>query len=59
MTILRTSTLRNYLNYIDDVTESYVKGSIIRFPRITEDYHYLKELSNEVGKGFYLGRENY
>ena len=59
MTILRTSTLRSYLNYIDDVTESYVKGSIIRFPRITEDYHYLKELSNEVGKGFYLGRENY
>lgn len=59
MTILRTSTLRSYLNYIDDVTESYVKGSIIRFPRITEDYNYLKELSNEVGKGFYLGRENY
>lgn len=59
MTILRTSTLRSYLNYVDDVTESYVKGSIIRFPRITEDYHYLKELSNEVGKGFYLGRENY
>lgn len=59
MTILKTSTLRNYLNYIDDVTESYVKGSIIRFPRLTEDFHYLKELSNEVGKGFYLGRENY
>lgn len=59
MTILKTSTIRSYLNYIDDVTESYVKGSIIRFPRITEDYHYLKELSNEVGKGFYLGRENY
>lgn len=59
MTILKTSTLRSYLNYIDDVTESYVRGSIIRFPRITEDFHYLKELSNEVGKGFYLGRENY
>lgn len=59
MTILKTSTLRSYLNYIDDVTESYVKGSIIRFPKIIEDFHYLKELSNEVGKGFYLGRENY
>ena len=59
MTILKTSTLRSYVNYIDDVTESYVKGSIIRFPKITEDFHYLKELSNEVGKGFYLGSENY
>mgnify|MGYP004693828423 CR=1 FL=1 len=59
MTILRTSTLRTYLNYSEDATESYIRGSIIRFPLLGEDFHYLKELSNEVGQGFYLGRENY
>lgn len=59
MTILKTSTLRTYLNYSEDATESYIKGAIIRFPLLKEDFHYLKELSNEVGKGFYLGRENY
>ena len=48
-----------YLNYKDEVEESYIKGAIIRFPNLSEDYDYAKELSNEVGKGFYLDRRWY
>lgn len=59
MTIMRTGTLRYFLNYKDEVEESYIKGAIIRFPNLSEDYDYAKELSNEVGKGFYLDRRWY
>lgn len=59
MTIMRTGTLRYFLNYKDEVEESYIKGAIIRFPNLSEDYNYAKELSNEVGQGFYLDRRWY
>lgn len=59
MTIMRTGTLRYFLNYKDEVEESYIKGAIIRFPNLSEDYDYAKELSNEVGQGFYLDRRWY
>lgn len=49
-TIMRIGRIRNYLQQ----NKSYIKGRIIRMEEISDDFHLLKAIADEVYKGVFI-----
>ena len=67
MTVMTIGKISDYLGktwsyeYVNELAEmftinsqNYIKGKIIRIESINDEYHLLKEISNEINKGVYF-----
>lgn len=51
MTVERIGTINQFLGY---TPRQYIKGKLIRFENLTDDFHILKTLSDELNKGVFV-----
>lgn len=50
MTVMAVGTMNNYIQ----TTPSYIKGKLIRLEGISDDYHLVNSISEELNKGVYI-----
>ena len=50
MTVMAIGTMNNYIQ----TTPSYIKGKLIRLEGISDDYHLVNSISEELNKGVYI-----
>lgn len=50
MTVMRIGKISEFIR----PEVSYIKGKLIRFDGISEDFHYVNELANEINKGVFI-----
>lgn len=58
MTVMAIGNINDYINnewsYNDITSKGYIKGRIIRIENLEDEFHLLKEISNEIYKGVYF-----
>ena len=58
MSVGAIGTIGNYIgnewSYNDITSKGYIKGRIIRIENLEDEFHLLKEISNEIYKGVYF-----
>ena len=50
MTVMRIGTIAEFIR----TDRSYIKGKLIRLEGISDDFHIVNEISNEIFKGVFI-----